>query len=234
LDSHLRFNRHIAAIKDRTRVRLRIMRAMTGLHEGATYPVLRMFYIQAIRSVIEYGAPCLATTTTASIQVLEKLQNHALRIIVGAPRWTRVCAMQIETNIPPLQARLHATHGAHLAKMFRRDGNATTQERLRQALSHDTSVFRRKTWAAKVAEGIKSLHSKQLFLQLKPDPAHDAFKTLPPWQETPIKFTTHKMTQAKSKLGAAELALEARKALQSAPMQGADVYYRRLRGYLFR
>ena len=201
LDAHLRFNKHIAAIKDRTRARLRIMRAMAGLHEGASYPVLRIFYIQAIRSVIEYGAPCLAATTPASIQVLEKLQNHALRIIVGAPRWTRVCALQMEASIPPLQARLHATHGAHLAKVFRREENATTQERLRQALLHDTSVFRRKTWAAKVAEGIKTLHSKQLFLQLKPDPSHYDYKTPPPWQEMAITLTTHKLTQAKAKLG---------------------------------
>ena len=134
-------------------------------------------------------------------------------------------ALQVETNIPPLHTRIHATHCAHLTKLLRRDKNATTQERLRQALLQDTSLFKKRTWASKVAEGIKHLDAQQLFLQLKPDPAHDAYRIAPPWQQTPLKFTTHKLTQAKSKLGAAELTLEAREALQSALMQGADVYY---------
>ncbi|KAG0730478.1 putative RNA-directed DNA polymerase from transposon BS [Chionoecetes opilio] len=43
LDSQLTFKKHVAATKERAKSRIRILRIMTGLHEGANYDALRTF-----------------------------------------------------------------------------------------------------------------------------------------------------------------------------------------------
>ena len=123
MDPHLKFTKHTAATTEKARVRMRVMRAITGLQGGASLPVLKTYYIQAVRSVIEYSAPCLSTTRPTAIAALEKIQNQAMRLMVGAPVWTKVCTMQVETNIPPLHTRLSAISAAHLGKFLRGEKN---------------------------------------------------------------------------------------------------------------
>ncbi len=70
------------------------MRFITATESGADLRVLKTFYLQARRIIIDYAAPLLATIHPAQIEHLEKLQNEALRIMLGAPRWTKVCNMR--------------------------------------------------------------------------------------------------------------------------------------------
>ncbi|KAK8385117.1 hypothetical protein O3P69_012125 [Scylla paramamosain] len=57
--------------------------------QGASFTVLRMFYIQAIRSIIQYAAPCITIAKDTNIAGLEVIQNKALRLILWTPPWTR-------------------------------------------------------------------------------------------------------------------------------------------------
>lgn len=68
--------------------RLRILRAITATEGEADFRVLKLFYLEAIRSIVDYVAPLLATTTPIQMDHLEKLQNAALGVMLGTPLWT--------------------------------------------------------------------------------------------------------------------------------------------------
>ena len=59
VDKRLSFTAHVAYLRERTQARLDAMRAMTRLTAGATYSVLRLYYVQAVRSLVDYSAPVL-------------------------------------------------------------------------------------------------------------------------------------------------------------------------------
>ncbi|KAK8372172.1 hypothetical protein O3P69_011867 [Scylla paramamosain] len=225
MDPHLTFKSHVAATAGKAKARLNIMRAITGLKRGANYQVLRTYYIQAVRSVIEYGAPCLSTASTTAITSLEMLQNQALRLMVGAPKWTRICTLQVETNIPPLATRLKAVSTAHLGKLLRQETTSEKTESIRQALVQDRDLFTKKTWASTAADSIKTLHVQHFFTQFKADTPHEDYTPPPPWTPHVPHTSALKPPTAKAKLSSAELSALAEEALQSAPSRDADVYY---------
>ncbi|KAK8387767.1 hypothetical protein O3P69_018323 [Scylla paramamosain] len=107
MDPKLKLDRHVADTIEKAR--MWVMRAITRLQGSAGLQVLRTNYIQAVRSVTEYGAQCLSTTSDTAITKLDKLQNQAMRFMVGAPNRTWICTLHVETNIPPLEIRLRAT-----------------------------------------------------------------------------------------------------------------------------
>ena len=224
LDYQLNYNRHIAATKEKTSARLRVMRAITGLRGGAEPPVLRSYYMQGIRSIIEYGASCLATTSKTGLATMDRIQNQALRIITGAPRWTNICTLQAETNIPPIKTRLYSTTIGHLIKFLRRQ-NKTLCHKIKQALLQDKNLFRKKTWAATTSNIIQYMKSQHTFLNFKEDPPAEDYRFPPSWQEPPLKITVHTLTEAKKKLHPAALAAEAREALSLAPALHPNTYY---------
>ena len=64
--------------------RINVMRAMTRPGAGATYSVLRLYYVQAVRSLVDYCAPVLAAVSPSQQERPEVAQNGALRTMVGA------------------------------------------------------------------------------------------------------------------------------------------------------
>ena len=67
---------------------------------------MRTFYIQTIRAQVEYAAPTLANVSETLVRPLEVIQNNAMRIMLGAPMWVRICVLNIETQLPPLIERI--------------------------------------------------------------------------------------------------------------------------------
>ncbi|MPC25510.1 hypothetical protein E2C01_018627 [Portunus trituberculatus] len=64
--------------------------------------------LQAIRSVIDYAAPVLATILLSQMERLEKLQNEALQIMLRTPRRTKLCNLRAEAAVPQVVYRVHA------------------------------------------------------------------------------------------------------------------------------
>ncbi|MPC59332.1 hypothetical protein E2C01_053350 [Portunus trituberculatus] len=63
---------------------------------------------QAIRSIVDYAAPVLATAQPSQIDQLQKLQNAVLRLMLGAPQWSKLCNLRAEAKIPQLLYRVRA------------------------------------------------------------------------------------------------------------------------------
>ncbi|XP_063872048.1 uncharacterized protein LOC135106720 [Scylla paramamosain] len=148
-----------------------------------------------------------------------------MRLMVGAPKWTRICTLQVETNIPPLATRLKAVSTAHLGKLLRQETTSAKTESIRQALAQDRDLFTKKTWASTAADSIKTLHVQHFFTQFKADTPHEDYTPPPPWTPHVPHTSALKPPTAKAKLSSAELSALAEEALQSAPSRDADVYY---------
>lgn len=109
LDEHLTFKPQILRLRILAASRIQVMRAMTALDGGANFTVLRQYYIHAVRSVFDSAAPHLRACPDA-LRPLDTIQNNALRIILGAPKWTRLCNLRPENAIPAIHQRI--THSA--------------------------------------------------------------------------------------------------------------------------
>lgn len=84
-DSRLSFRAEVNHLRDRTKLRLSALRALAGKGGEASYKVLRLFYTQAIRSIVDYGTPALLSLDATLLTKLEVIQNEALRAITDSP-----------------------------------------------------------------------------------------------------------------------------------------------------
>ena len=78
LDKHLNLAPLVDDIVKRQRLRLNVMAAISGFSWGANAKVLRMFYVQAIRSLTDYAAPILSLLLTDMPRVRRRSRAHAL------------------------------------------------------------------------------------------------------------------------------------------------------------
>ena len=102
VDRQLTFKAHIDYLKRRAWERLNAMRVLANCKQGATYTVLKTYYVMAIRSLIDYCAPLLVAVKPNTLKPLQKLQNVACRQILGAPTWTRTETMEAELGLEPI------------------------------------------------------------------------------------------------------------------------------------
>ena len=83
--------------------RLGIMRAISSINYGASYKILRHFYIMYIRSRLLYCAPAFLSASSTQLQRLNVIQNSCLRLMTGGRKTTPILSLEAETNIPPLK-----------------------------------------------------------------------------------------------------------------------------------
>ena len=93
-------------VRDLCLPRLAPLRVLANRGLGAGIPVLRMFYISVIRSLIDYAAPVLIQYSTTQLRPLELVQNEAMRIILGCPRTARIEVLRAELHLPSITCRI--------------------------------------------------------------------------------------------------------------------------------
>lgn len=99
LDHQLRFTQHVMTKKEK------ITKAIHGLYPflSSTDMTLRTklrLYQSTILPMMLYGCSSWGTTCETNIKTLQILQNRCLRIILHAPRWTRIQQLHVEAGIP--------------------------------------------------------------------------------------------------------------------------------------
>ena len=105
-DNKLTFSKHIDFIVGRCNKRINILKSIASITGGVKARILRIYYIQAIRSIIDYAAPVLYTINGKNLTRLEILQNTSMRLILGAPKWTKVKSMCLELNLLSIKDRI--------------------------------------------------------------------------------------------------------------------------------
>ena len=110
---------YVMNLCDKLSQRLRPLKVMANRIAGVNINLCRTFYIAYIRSLVDYNALHLCTMNKTSLNKLEKIQNKAMRIILGCPVTTRIIAMQNELNLTPLADHIKQVailYGVKLAK----------------------------------------------------------------------------------------------------------------------
>jgi ribonuclease HI/endonuclease/exonuclease/phosphatase family metal-dependent hydrolase len=104
-DRRLTWKPQIQRAEAKARRRLAILRKLAGTSWGANEKILKAVYEGTVRPHLEYGAPAWSTTAKTNQQVLDKVQNQALRIITGGMRSTPIKTMETLAGIEPLNIR---------------------------------------------------------------------------------------------------------------------------------
>jgi len=105
LDSKLTWKHHITYLRDRAFSASHILKALSPTKWGGDPTILVLFYKAFIRSIMEYGANLFANAADTHLVLLERVQNHAIRMAIGATKTTPIPALQCEANVPPLTIR---------------------------------------------------------------------------------------------------------------------------------
>lgn len=78
------------------------MRAISGTTWGANTELLLNFYKSYIRSKISYAIPATTSACQSRKRTLERVQNAAIRVALGARKTSPIVALQVESCTPPL------------------------------------------------------------------------------------------------------------------------------------
>ena len=93
----------------RLKSRLRPLKLLAGRTAGANINMCRTFYLAYIRSLVDYHALHLCKRPVRELDALEKVQNEAMRIILGCPVTTRVVNMLCELRLTTLTDHIRKT-----------------------------------------------------------------------------------------------------------------------------
>ena len=119
IDSSLRFKDHIQDLALRAEKRLNILRILAW---GGTEPktLLRLYKVY-IRSIFEYGSISFLHCPDSCLDILQKIQNRAIRICLRLPRYISLKLLHESACLPTVKERLIQQGTSLLAKM--RHGN---------------------------------------------------------------------------------------------------------------
>lgn len=160
--------------------------------------VLRTYYTAAIRSLIDHCAPALTCLRDDQVTNMEVIQNNALMTMLGAPMWTRICNLQMETGLPPLTARVKQITVATLVKICTSSKPSTTKVKIRVAYHRDQRT-RGTSWLHMAANIIHAYRAETSTLQTE-DAPHHRYSLPPPWDPPPATFEVTALGDKKSSL----------------------------------
>ena len=103
------------------------MRSLAGSKWGAERELLLRLYTSYIRPKIMYGASAYASASPTRLEQLERIQNAALRIAIGARKTTPIAALQVEANIPPLKLYIKEASCRYYYKLQTLEDHPTTK-----------------------------------------------------------------------------------------------------------
>ena len=116
-DPHLTFSPLIASIVSRATPRLNILKALAGSTWGQQKETIVLTYNSLIRSLFTYACPIwFPNSSRSSVQRLQTIQNHALRIATGCVRMSSIDHLHAETKILPVADHLSLLSSQFLAR----------------------------------------------------------------------------------------------------------------------
>lgn len=115
LDQGLTFRSQVkySYLRERMGARNKVLRLLSWRGLGASTSIKRQFCVAAVRSVLDYYAPCLPGISQHLPRQLEVAQNDAMRSILAAPRWTRIEVMREECQLPHYVTAFRKSDNGH-------------------------------------------------------------------------------------------------------------------------
>ncbi|XP_068245407.1 uncharacterized protein [Palaemon carinicauda] len=110
--------------KHKANSRLSALRRITSLNQGTTHHILRLFYIQAVRSLVEYAAPVLTTLSPTQEMSIETNRNCPLHNKLQG-------LISLSEDLAPLH-----TYAGHLITALRSSSSQTMLYTLKKDIFH--------------------------------------------------------------------------------------------------
>ena len=135
IDASLRFKNHIQDLALRAEKRLNILRILAW---GGTEPktLIRLYKIH-VRSIFEYGSVSFLHCPEATMDIMQKIQNKAIRICLRLPRYLSVRLLHESACLPTIRERLIQQGSSLIGKM--RKGNPLVNELIEK---HESLVLK--------------------------------------------------------------------------------------------
>jgi len=101
-DRKLTFVPHLRYLRTKCLKALNLLRVVAHTSWGGDQQTLLHLYRSLIRSKLDYGCIVYCSTRNSYLKMLEPIQNHALRLCLGAFRTYPASSLCAEANEPPL------------------------------------------------------------------------------------------------------------------------------------
>jgi len=98
----LTFLPHIRYLKEKCVKALNLLRVVAHTSWGADQHTLLHLYRSLVRSKLDYGSVVYDSARESYLRMLDPIQNHALRLCLGAFRTSPASSMCVQANEPPL------------------------------------------------------------------------------------------------------------------------------------
>ena len=104
-DSKLTFKSHVIYLKKRCLDALRVIRVLSNSNWGADRKTLLKLFRSLVRSKLDYGSIVYMSGDRKSLEQLDIIHRHGLRLCLGAFKSSPIEALYVEANEPPLELR---------------------------------------------------------------------------------------------------------------------------------
>lgn len=104
-DRKLSFIPHINYLKDKCLKAMNLLRVVAHTDWGADTATLLRLYRSHIRSKLDYGCMVYGSARGSYVATLDRIQNQALRLCLGAFRTSPTSSLHVEANEMPLHLR---------------------------------------------------------------------------------------------------------------------------------
>ena len=91
-----------SSANDKCTKALNLLRVLAHTSWGADQETLLHLYRSLIRSKLDYGCIVYGSARGSYLRMLDPIQNHALRLCLGAYRTSPASSLCVEANEPPL------------------------------------------------------------------------------------------------------------------------------------
>ena len=120
LDRKLTFKKHVEVRCAAATRAFYSIRRLSNTTKGLSFQATRQLYIACVEAVGAYGVPLWWNHNFARIKAFEKLQNGALKAVLGQFRTAPIGPMEIEAAIPPIRVqfdRITKFYGVRVLKL---------------------------------------------------------------------------------------------------------------------
>ncbi|XP_068224762.1 uncharacterized protein [Palaemon carinicauda] len=166
--------------------RFSAMKRITTLKKGVSSHLLRLFYVQAVRSQVEYASPVLISLPSRLLSSLEVIQNNAMRLITGAPIWTRLILLRQETNLLPLADRIKMRVCCIIIKTIKVNRNSPLKTKINRFINLHEDLESPDHYIGKLIQTIRDVNIQLVILDVKHDKFHPEYVPPAPWSPNPI------------------------------------------------
>ncbi len=124
-DRKLNFIPHIKYVKDRCMKAMNLLKVVAHKDWGADCATLLKLYRSHIRSKLDYGCIVYGSARESYLQSLDRVQNAALRICLGAFRTSPIPSLHVEANELPVNLRREKLALQYITKLKSNPANPT-------------------------------------------------------------------------------------------------------------